>query len=152
MSDEQSFRLEEYKTLRKEVELYLTESRSQERYTLIAVGVVWAWLIINRLHNGFLWSVPIVLTLATSIRMGAILLHFDHLGEHLKTLECRFGAPGWEHKDKGWTLGAAFILLDLALLGLSVAAWACRGNLTSLPCRYCPRRSGLAKFLSLASR
>ncbi len=41
MSDDQTFRLEEYKSLRKEVELYLAESRSQERYTVIAAE---AWL------------------------------------------------------------------------------------------------------------
>ena len=81
MSDDQVFRLEEYKSLRKEVEIYLTESRSQERYTLIAVGAIWAWLIVNHLHTGLLWFVPVMLTLATSIRMGAILLHFDHLGK-----------------------------------------------------------------------
>ena len=81
MNDDQTFRLEEYKSLRKEIELYLTESRSQERYTLIAVGAIWAWLVINRLTSGLLWSVPIVLTVATSIRMIAILLHFTHMGE-----------------------------------------------------------------------
>ena len=134
MNDDQSFRLEEYKSLRKEVEIYLAESRSQERYTLIAVGAIWAWLIINRLHNGLLWSVPIVLTVATTLRMVAILKHFDHLKEYLRTLETTFGVAGWEQKKRGWTLGAAYFLLDGMLLGLTLLAWLYRNDITNLPC------------------
>jgi hypothetical protein len=137
MRDDQTFRLEEYRTLRKEVEIYLAESRSQERYTLIAVGVIWGWLIVNRLSNSLLWAVPITLTLATSLRMGAILLHFGHLSEYIYSLEEKFKAPGWEHKDKGWTLGAAYVLIDLLLLVLTIVAWAHRTDLTKLPCPIC---------------
>ncbi len=129
MTDDQTFRLEEYKSLRKEIELYLTESRSQERYTLIAVGAIWAWLMINRLTSGLLWSVPIILTVAASIRMIAILQHFTHMGEYIKALEGKFTVRGWEHKPKGWTLGAANMLLSLALLVLAIVAFSYRLDL-----------------------
>jgi hypothetical protein len=47
MNDDKTFLLEEYRSLRKEIELYLTKSRSQERYTLIAVGAIRGWLVVE---------------------------------------------------------------------------------------------------------
>jgi hypothetical protein len=37
-ADQDDFRLEEYKALRKEVEIYLQESRALERYVVVAVA------------------------------------------------------------------------------------------------------------------
>ena len=119
----ETFRLEEFQSLRKEIELYLAECRSQERYTLIALGAIWAWLISNRIHNGFLWFIPVVLTLSASIRMLAMLGHFNHLGDYIKSTETVFGTEGWEHKRKRWTLGASFVIGDIALLIISLVAW-----------------------------
>jgi hypothetical protein len=129
MSGDQTYRLEEYKALRKEIELYLTESRSQERYTLIAVWVVWAWLITNKQPSGLLWSVPIILTLATSVRMIAMWKHFGIMGRYIRTLEDEFSVNGWEHLKKPWTLGLAFVVLNIVLLALAVAAFFCRHKL-----------------------
>jgi hypothetical protein len=139
MEDNQSFRLEEYKSLRKEVELYLTESRSQERYTLVAVGAIWAWLILNRIDDLLLWWVPIILTLAVSIRMAAILKHFANINEYLKTVEDEFKVIGWEHKKKGWTLGGAYIVLSVLLLLLAIIAMIHRGDLIKCPLIVCPK-------------
>jgi len=139
MEDDQSYRLEEYRALRKEVELYLTESRSQERYTLIAVGAIWAWLILNHFQTSLLWSIPIILTAATSLRMAAILRHFDYMGKYIRALECKFGVTGWEQQSRGWTLGAAYIVLDVALLVLAIVAWCNRVGLAGVPCPVCPK-------------
>jgi hypothetical protein len=134
MSDDQIFRLEEYRALRKEIELYLTESRSQERYTLIAVGVIWGWLITNHLTHGLLWFVPIALTLATSLRMAAILKHFGIIRGYIMQLEDKFGVNGWDHREKSWTLGLAFIVVDVALFVLAAVAFYYRCKLAQSPC------------------
>jgi hypothetical protein len=134
MSDNKDFRLEEYRSLRKEIELYLAESRSQERYTLIAVGVIWGWLITNHLTNPLLWAAPVVLTLATSVRMAAIMKHFGNTRDYIKTTEASFGVRGWDHQEKSWTLGLAFIVLNIALLMLAIVAFHYRGTLAKPPC------------------
>jgi hypothetical protein len=65
MSDKnETFLLEEYKALRKEIEIYLTEARSLERSTLAAVGVIWGWLITSHNDDTILWTMPIWITLA----------------------------------------------------------------------------------------
>lgn len=129
VSEDQTYRLEEYKALRKEIELYLTESRSQERYTLIAVWAIWAWLITNKQMSALLWSVPIILTLATSVRMWAMLRHFGNMGKYIRTLEGKFNVNGWEHQKKPWTLGLAYVILNFALLSLAVIAFLYRDKL-----------------------
>jgi hypothetical protein len=139
MGEDQTFRLEEYRALRQELELYLTESRSQERYTLIAVGVIWGWLVTNRLNGRLLSAIPIMLTVAASIRMVAILRHFHHIGEYIWTLENDFKVEGWEHKEKGWTLGMAYLLLSIVLIALTIIGYHYRADLTHLPCPVCPK-------------
>jgi hypothetical protein len=132
MTDELSFQLEEYKALRKEVEIYEQESRSQERYTLIAVGLTWYWLLTNHLTIGLLWFVPILLTAATTARMVAMMRHFKNLGSYLAKLEDVFiGAQGksekdprgWEHMPKRKSLGLAYGIIDGALLLLTIIGW-----------------------------
>ena len=40
MTAGKTFQLEEYKELRNEIEIYVTESKALERYTIIALGVI----------------------------------------------------------------------------------------------------------------
>jgi hypothetical protein len=129
VTDERTFQLAEYNALRKEVEIYLQESRSQERYTLIAVGAIWAWLVVNHLTSKLLWLIPVLLTAATTLRMGAILLHFGNLKRYISRLESKFESPGWEHVKKGWTLGAAYVVVDVVLLAITIIGLVLRESL-----------------------
>jgi hypothetical protein len=128
----ETFHLEEFRALRGEIEFYLTESRSQERYTLIALGAIWGWLILNHFQDRFLWFIPVVLTIATTVRMVAMLGHFNNLGDYIKTIEHKFGTQGWECKRKRWTLGASYVVLDISLLIISMVGYHCRGYLAAI--------------------
>ena len=94
------FQIEEYKALRREIEIYLHESRFQERYTIVASGLIWAWLITHRIDNGWVWSLPVWIALASSIRRLAITGHFNVMREYLKGVENFYGVKGWEHRDE----------------------------------------------------
>jgi hypothetical protein len=95
----ETFLLEEYKALRKEVEIYLLESRSLERYTIIAVGIIWGWLINTHNHNRMVWAIPVVLTALATVRRFAIDRHFNRLRDYIVKTEADFQVNGWEH---GW--------------------------------------------------
>lgn len=91
------FQLEEYRALRKEVEYYIAEFRSQERSVVVAVGVVWAWLIGNH-QSGYLpWSVPVLLCGAAAIRSFVLNKHMRLISTYVESLEDSFGVNGWEH-------------------------------------------------------
>jgi len=122
MSEAQSFRLEEYRSLRKEVEIYLTESRSQERYTLIAIGVIVGWLLLNHVGSVWLWSVPFALTIATTGRMIGIMIHFINLKTYIRSTERAFGVFGWESRDRPWSMGAVYVVFNVILLVLTGVA------------------------------
>jgi hypothetical protein len=119
-TDAKNFRLQEYQALRKEIEIYLTEVRSQERYTLIAVGVIWAWLIANRIDNALPWVIPIVLTAVSALRMIAIGRHFKNLGTYIRTLETAFGVEGWQHQKRLPTVGVVAVIASMALFVVSL--------------------------------
>ena len=128
MSREQTFHLEEYKALRKEIEFYIAEFRSQERSVVVAVGVIWGWLV-TRGEGGLLpWSIPIILTVAAAYRAHVLNKHMRLLSGYIESIEDSFGVSGWEHHftkqvyrvRKG---DLANTLLTYALLVLSVLAF-----------------------------
>jgi hypothetical protein len=101
------------------------------------VGAIWGWLIINHLNTALLWGIPIVLTVAVSLRMLAILRHFNNIGKYIRILEVKFGVEGWEHQKRPMTLGGAYILLSVVLIALTVVAYHYRSVLAGAPCPVC---------------
>lgn len=125
------FHIEEYKALRREIEIYLHESRFQERYTIVASGLIWAWLITHRIDNGWVWSLPVWIALASSIRRLAITGHFNVMREYLKGVENFYGVKGWEHRNENWNQNIAYseLIISAILFVLSFAAWYWRAKL-----------------------
>jgi hypothetical protein len=100
LTSSETFRLAEYKALRKEIEIYLSESRSLERYTIIAVGAIWGWLITNHNDNLMVWTIPVVLTVLAVGRRIGMNEHFKKLGAYIAEIESKFGVTGWERVPK----------------------------------------------------
>jgi hypothetical protein len=127
LSTAQVFQLEEYKALRKEVEFYIAEFRSQERNVVIAVGVIWAWLISNH-QSGYLpWFLPVLLCAAASIRSHVLNKHMRRISTYIESLEDSFGVNGWEHTFTIRVVNVkrsdfANTILTYTLLALSVVA------------------------------
>jgi hypothetical protein len=117
-----AFRLEEYKALRKEIEIYTQESRALERYTIVALGATWAWLIVNKVHEWVPWTIPPLLVVAVALRGLGFLAHFRHMGEYLAEVEKSFGVQGWEQKRPGAHVARVTNLLAWVLLVLSIIA------------------------------
>ena len=97
MSVEQIYQIEEYRALRKEIEYYIAEFRSQERNVVIAVGVIWGWLIGNHQWHYLPWLVPVLLCGAASIRSNVLNKHMGVISRYIASLEDSFGVGGWEH-------------------------------------------------------
>ena len=129
MDDLRCFQLEEYKNLRKEIEIYITESRTQERYAVLAVAAIWTWLIANHKTSGALWLVPLLPTALIAFRAVAMQRHFSDLKGYIKDLEDAFGTAGWEHRERKWNVGVANIVLTLVLLTAALVAWYYRSAL-----------------------
>lgn len=130
----QRFQIEEYKALRTEIELYLKEARSQERYTIVAVGVIWGWLVIHNQTNWIVWTIPVLVTAASSLREIAIARHFQHLGDYLRKVEKTYGVTGWESTKKGWTVGVFNLIMNLTLFALSFIGLLFRYDLVCKTC------------------
>lgn len=124
------FLIEEYKALRKEIELYIRETRNSERYLIIATGAVWGWLSAHGIKEGIAWSIPIFLAFGVGLRSLVILAHFMQMGSHIRKIEDSFGVEGWEHKTRFGLTSISSTLLWLVLLILSFMAYNNREKLT----------------------
>jgi hypothetical protein len=96
MTNARVFQLEEYRALRKEIEFYIAEFRSQERSVVIADGVIWGWLISHGMWNYLAWSMPVILTAAAAIRSHLLSQHMRVISNYIEHLERSFGVDGWE--------------------------------------------------------
>ena len=92
MDHTRAFLLEEYKALRRETELYISEIRSQERYVVVSISAVWYWLIHEHKSNGLLWSIPILVCVASGLRMIGVDRHFRCLSPYIQTA-CKICRP-----------------------------------------------------------
>jgi hypothetical protein len=117
---EADFRLEEYKALRKEIEIYVQESRALERYAIIGVGAIWVWLIANKVHDWVPWLIPLLLTLAVAARGFSVLSQCRQLGSYLADVEKYFGVMGWERTRPDFSGARATNVTTMGLLILSV--------------------------------
>jgi len=93
----QMFQLEEYRALRKELEIYIAEFRSQERNVVIALGVIWGWLISHQQSNWQPWLLPVILCGAASMRSVVLNIHMGLISSYIESLEKDFGLLGWEY-------------------------------------------------------
>ena len=78
------------------MELFIQEHRQLERHTIIAIGVVWAWLLPPPQKAPIGWYIPIVLVVITGLRSTAILLRLRVSTSYIRTIERYFGVEGWE--------------------------------------------------------
>src|ERR1044071_103058 len=93
------FDWQEYRALRKEVELYVQEARALERYTLVALGASWAWLVVNKVAICLPWLIPPLLIVAVGVRGVGVHLYLGNLRSYLAKIEDYFGIEGWEHNQ-----------------------------------------------------
>jgi hypothetical protein len=126
MEDQQSFQIEEYRALRKEIDQHMIESRTEERYAIISAGITWGWLILNRKTNALLWAVPVFLTAAITYRTRAMSEHIKQIGKYIKTLETAFQCRGWEHQEIKRNVTRINNIITIGLLVLAVIAWVYR--------------------------
>ena len=132
--DQRTLLMEEYKSLRKEVELYIGEIRLQERYGVLAAWVIWAWLIANGIDNGWLWWAPFLPVALVFVRGIAMTRHIENVGRHLKRTEFQFGIKGWETcTGRRWSMFELNILVLLVMLVITFAARHFRYNYHAKP-------------------
>lgn len=99
--DEQqfNFRLKEFEYLRREIELLLAEDRMTERYIIVAVATIWAWLATQRLPPffGLAWWIPVFIVVAGLLRLWVIVKRFGCFGSYLIEFESALNIAGWEN-------------------------------------------------------
>ncbi len=67
MTAEEEFQMEQYKTLRKEIESNTDEIRTLQRYSVVAIGAVWSWIATHREVQTWVAFLPVgFLTLAVA--------------------------------------------------------------------------------------
>ena len=140
MQELSTLRIEEYKSLRSEIDRLNTDARTLEVSFTVGLAVFYGWLLtrVSTFPNA-VWYLPSVLAVLGGLRSLAILQHMMLIAQHLRHIEAEAFATektsGWEtvlaaerrritNRTIGWS-SAAFWLL---LLGLSLyVALAHRG-------------------------
>lgn len=128
----EEFHLKEYECLRKEIELLTQDSRTLERYAIVAVGVTWGWLFSRRAPSVPEWAycVPCMFAILGAIRAYGINQTFGILGDYISTVENAFyrdgGPVGWEHFEIGMktlpeSKGAVIFWATLNVITLVIA-------------------------------
>jgi len=115
--DKCGFLLEEYKALRKEIELYIAEVRGLERYSIVAIGAVWGWLSANRIEHPVPWMIPLILSIGVGLRGLVILVHFKRISKYIYGIESAFDVNGWEHQFR-----ASMPVRGMAWMSISTAS------------------------------
>ena len=119
--------LEQYKLMREEVLLYIQLRYRTEFSTVIAVGLVYGWLIheAETIHvQLFLWCVPTLITLVAAHHCYHFTKEMHRIGEFLYELENAASAEdarllGWEHhKGKRFDKKADFLTICIWMLVL----------------------------------
>ena len=131
MDDKRTFQLEEYKALRKEIEMHLSDVRLAERYALIGSGLTWGWLIRNSIDSSLLWLVPPLLFAFLIVRLNTTRLAISRLSKYIASVQTELGIPGnWESTQirrqqmKHWWNRGEVMAMGVFLL--TVVAWLTR--------------------------
>lgn len=100
-TDQDQFLLEEYKRLCKEIESVVAEVRQSERFSLVAIGAIWGYLLgqnsfnISNVSNyRFALWLPFFLCILFFIKNTFQGIHLTHLGDYLSSIERHFLAEG----------------------------------------------------------
>lgn len=125
-SDE--FHLKEYECLRREIEVILQDTRSLEKYIVVTIGAIWAWLHSIKSAD-WMWCIPCVFAILGATRAFGINKSFEVFHAYILKLEESFsktGTPeGWEHfletHDTGFSKGSVLFWVLLILSTIIVA-------------------------------
>ena len=98
MDEHISFHLEEYKTLKAEIESNIKEIWNSEKFALAAIAGIFAWLSTESIHpNQFgyvILFVPGALALLLGLRAKALIDRSEHLVNYLIRIEKRLALDG----------------------------------------------------------
>jgi len=101
MTDEQIFRLEEYKALRSEILEQIKEAYVLEKYALAGVLASLTWLLTNATdYSGSVriaaWILPLSFVVLALLRSWGLLSRMMGIAKHLKNIELEYTERGWE--------------------------------------------------------
>src|SRR4051812_19020285 len=101
MTNEDEFRLEEYKSLRTELVEQIKEAYALEKYVLAGVFGSLIWLATNGLSyagsiRGVAWTMPLIFVLLGLLRSLGLLSRMMSIASHLKRTEEDFTKRGYE--------------------------------------------------------
>jgi hypothetical protein len=117
------FHLEEFKGLRKEVELLLEDYLSLERNVVIAIGASWAFLYHERLP-AWTFLIPCLFAVLGAVRAKGIMDAFGVLSGYLKKIEIAYRREGvlrgWEHDHQGTGFAKGAFWFWLILIAATV--------------------------------
>jgi hypothetical protein len=85
-----SFLLEEYKSLRNQIDYQIKEDRDLERYAMIGIGLVYSWLasVPSPSHMIYpAWIFPPIIALLGMLRARSITKRIDQLSGYVQKLE-----------------------------------------------------------------
>lgn len=89
--------LEEYKTLRKKIDLTMSDVSTTERWVMVGIVSVWTWLVTNPKTLGtgqarLAWWIPVFLAVVGTAQTRALRRHINLLCDYLRSeLEERLG-------------------------------------------------------------
>jgi hypothetical protein len=93
------YHLEEYRSLKSEIEYRVKSTEKIEGIVGLAVVAMYTWLTQNSVPY-LVWWMPVVLTVLGAVRQAALLTRIMHVSEYVKRLELEFAhknLKGWEH-------------------------------------------------------
>jgi hypothetical protein len=104
METASEFLLKEYEAVRREMDAAVKETRTLERYALVAVGAIWSWVVASdRPEFDPLKWLPALLVGFLAFRAVALTLHVDFIARYLAKAEKAFVLPdglGFEQQFK----------------------------------------------------
>ncbi|WP_309398321.1 hypothetical protein [Cerasicoccus maritimus] len=144
-----TFRLKEaeWKELRNEAISLSQESRKLELVAVAGTGGVYAWLATNNLGNlqSAAWFIPVLFSLAGSLRAWAINKNIGVISKYLLTVESELSDnEGWEaffKPRRGHLFGSAvtfWILFILITFTVPIAVISCAEQAKIETQRICP--------------
>lgn len=131
LEDQQfQFHLDEYRSLKTEIEYRVKDTGRIEYVIAVAVVVIYAWLS-QRTVDPLIWWLPILLPALGLAREIGLLLRIMQIAEYIREIEATICAErpfGWEHflvpkrrSLEGITITVAGFLFWTALLAVTIA-------------------------------
>jgi hypothetical protein len=86
----------EYVALRSEILDAIKEARSLERYVIVTVAGLWAWMITHKIADWRAWLIPFGVVCVACVRAANIMQHLGTMGEYIRENLEPIGR-GYEH-------------------------------------------------------